>query len=92
MVSRSDPSQADIARAKLKELMELMELMEREESLKLAAEAKAAAAEEAHPPLTRKTSLWPRLFVVVNGSVVAALVVWWLYRRGWSIGGGPKRG
>jgi len=84
-LSRSDPSQADIARAKLKELTQ------REESLKLAADARAAAAEEAHPPLTRNVSLWSRLMVVVNGTVVAALFVWWCYRRGWSIGAAPKR-
>ena len=85
-LSRSDPSQADIARAKL------IEFTQREESLKLAAAARAAAAEATGSHLTRKTSLWSSLFVLVNGSVVAALFVWWFYRRGWSFGARPKHG
>jgi tetratricopeptide (TPR) repeat protein len=85
-LSRAAPSQADIARAKLKEFAQ------HEESLKLAAAARSAAAEESHPPMTRNSSLRSRLLIVANGIAVVALVVWWLRRRGSWIGAKPKPG
>ena len=85
-LSRSDPPQADIAKAKLKEFAQ------REESVKLAAAARAAASEDLRPPMIRHTSLWSRLIVLVNGGVVAALFIWWVYKRGWLASAGPRHG
>ncbi|MEI7861724.1 MAG: tetratricopeptide repeat protein [Planctomycetota bacterium] len=73
--SRSDPSQADIAKAKL------LEISENEESQRLAAMANASAADAFQTPLTNQRSWASRVLLLVNGVAVAVLFLWWMARK-----------
>jgi tetratricopeptide (TPR) repeat protein len=74
--SQADPTQADIARAKLKEILQ------DEESQRLAAAASATAAEEYKAPLTNGGSWATSILLLANVVVVIALFLRWMVRRG----------